>query len=331
MIGGNQRDLWARAMASSSTTSSLKKNDDMSGVSSPKYNSRPQLVVVLSIVIFVAISWLNHSDLEWNIATLNNVGGSDLISEQGILKFRFLTTCFTTLTTTVYFFNPTPFSIATKYLKESSLKPKVITLKGMSRCATFTVWSWCLLTLYFWLATCASYSVVHPQSYIAQYYGEMARCITWVLFEISFGVSIQITLVVTFVLIPMIMKLGGPHDFFCLRQLIMHNLNVFFMITELLLNKVPVHLHHLPFSVLWGCLYVLFAWIWQLKKGVYFYPFLDHTLPWKKAVSFYLGLVVVLAVFHVAGVVLSSLTHVIPLTYRIFLLYSFVYLITKFR
>ena len=47
----------------------------------------------------------------------------------------------------------------------------------------------------------------------------------------------------------------------------MHNCNVLFMVTELLLNKMPISLSHFPVVMLWGMWYVVFAWWWLRRSG----------------------------------------------------------------
>jgi hypothetical protein len=137
--------------------------------------------------------------------------------------------------------------------------------------------------------------------------------------------------VVTFVLIPYRTKTGAEAEFMLkTRAVIMHNANVALMATELLVGELPIRAAHLPFVVLWGCTYVLFAWRWHAMTGVYYYPFLDHTLPWPTAVGFHASLIVALSLFHMVGVA-ASRSEILPLTSRAALLMSLVVAITKLR
>ena len=74
------------------------------------------------------------------------------------------------------------------------------------------------------------------------------------------------------------------------RALLMHNANVALMCGDWLVGRLPLKVAHLPLPVGWGCAYVLFAWAWHAKTGVYYYPFLDHTLPWWQAVPMHAAL-----------------------------------------
>ena len=61
-----------------------------------------------------------------------------------------------------------------------------------------------------------------------------------------------------------------------IRPLLMHNANVLLMFTELLLNRLKVDPMHLPMVLGWGVWYVVFAWWWHRRTGVFFYPFMDY-------------------------------------------------------
>ena len=61
--------------------------------------------------------------------------------------------------------------------------------------------------------------------------------------------------------------------------LVMHNANLVFMIAELWVNGFIVSPNHAPFAVLFGCAYIVFAWAWFARTGVFFYFFIDHTRP----------------------------------------------------
>lgn len=113
--------------------------------------------------------------------------------------------------------------------------------------------------------------------------------IIWVLYEISFPIAFLVSLVVTFVLIPLAKLENIPIDiFFHPLPIIMHNANILFMTIEFLLNNISFLPNHVIFILAYGILYVYFAWYWHEKKGVYYYFFLDYTRPF--AILWYIAL-----------------------------------------
>ena len=104
--------------------------------------------------------------------------------------------------------------------------------------------------------------------------------IAWGAFEISFAMSFMVTTVVTFILIPTAMKRNMPYDnFFKIFPLLMHNINVVFMVTELFCNKLPILMSHNALCFYWGMAYTLFAMYWYRLHGFFFYFFLDFSKP----------------------------------------------------
>eukprot|EP00619_Florenciella_sp_RCC1007_P000531 CAMPEP_0205903902 /NCGR_PEP_ID=MMETSP1325-20131115/388_1 /ASSEMBLY_ACC=CAM_ASM_000708 /TAXON_ID=236786 /ORGANISM="Florenciella sp., Strain RCC1007" /LENGTH=333 /DNA_ID=CAMNT_0053269607 /DNA_START=43 /DNA_END=1044 /DNA_ORIENTATION=+ len=173
--------------------------------------------------------------------------------------------------------------ITTHHLSGSKFSPVRYDLKGPRRFATFTVQTWCLLGVYFILssAVSAAHLLGVRDGFLASPY--LSRCL-WVMYEICLSYSILVTVIVTFALIPMAKK-RAPKNlavFMTIRPLLMHNANVLLMFTELLMNRLKVDPMHLPMILSWGLWYVVFAWWWHRRTGVFFYPFMDYSLPnWK--------------------------------------------------
>jgi hypothetical protein len=68
--------------------------------------------------------------------------------------------------------------------------------------------------------------------------GSLLAGVVWVLFQICFTTSLLVTVLVTFVLIPAGRKAGVDISFmYNTPSLIMHNLNLVFMVTELAVNR----------------------------------------------------------------------------------------------
>lgn len=51
--------------------------------------------------------------------------------------------------------------------------------------------------------------------------------------------------------------------------IMVHTINLKFMMFELLVNDMPVKESHLPFAVMWGLLYTNFAWGFNYYTGVW--------------------------------------------------------------
>ncbi|KAI8893760.1 hypothetical protein BC833DRAFT_607341 [Globomyces pollinis-pini] len=155
--------------------------------------------------------------------------------------------------------------------------------------ATFTVWSWNLQGIYF-LSTLYLHLNNQPSSIIIQ--------TTAILFEVCFAVAMLVTIVVTFILIPVGMKRGqNVQGMFKPQSLIMHNLNMIFMVMELIWNQIQIDLTHLPFVILYGLTYVVFAWIYANIRGYFFYFFLNYNQP--RAILMHSVLVFALSLFYV--------------------------------
>jgi hypothetical protein len=105
---------------------------------------------------------------------------------------------------------------------------------------------------------------------------------------------------------------------------LMHNANLLFMVTELLLNGAPVLPSHVAFAVLFGVWYEIFSWWWVHQTGVVYYAFLDPTLPPHKSCLILLALLAVLATFYSLGAYLAAFfaSSTLPLAYRGVLVYA---------
>jgi hypothetical protein len=178
-----------------------------------------------------------------------------------------------------------------------------VLLRRHSRWTTFTLWCFTLLFCYFALAAyCSGMAFVGRGERVPS--GVVIA--TLVLFEVSYPMSILVTAVVTFVLIPMARQHGHPMGrMFHWRPLMMHNGNVLMMQLAMLSAPPPVTLAHLPYAVLFGCCYAIFAWYWFLRTRVFYYFFLDYHRPY--AVFSYLGLLATLAMLYDLGYLIAGI------------------------
>ena len=128
------------------------------------------------------------------------------------------------------------------------------------RFTTFTIWSWCVICIYLTLATLNSYTVwkYHDdsnseESAIAHYHlHPTILLISHVLYQISFSLAYLITIIVTFVLIPGAKMKNIPYsNFYTWVALVMHNFNVFIMMTELILNNIMFNMNHIPYMIIY--------------------------------------------------------------------------------
>src|SRR5262249_35031327 len=170
-------------------------------------------------------------------------------------------------------------------------------LRRHSRWTTFTLWCFTLLFFYFTLATyCSGAAFVGRGDVVPS----CIVMVTLVLFEVNYPLSILVTAIVTFVLVPV----PHPHTdpmagMFHWGPLRMHNGIVLMMHFPMLSAPPPVTLAHLPYAVLFGCCYAIFAWYWFWRTRVFYYFFLDYRRPY--AVVVYLGLLTFLTMLYGLG------------------------------
>jgi hypothetical protein len=168
---------------------------------------------------------------------------------------------------------------------KGELKP--LSLIGLQRLTTFTVWCWVLLSSYFAIASICSTMVLFLGTPVPVFLAR-AAC---VMYEVSFASAYIVTIVVTFVLIPAASKRNMPtHTFFDPIPVLLHNANVIFIGIETIMNRAPIFSAHFPYGQLFGLAYVAFAWYWYTKIGAFYYFFLDYNRPY--AFFWYLGLFV---------------------------------------
>ena len=75
--------------------------------------------------------------------------------------------------------------------------------------------------------------------------------------------TLLVSTVVTYALWPNVVRAnGGPGVFATTRSLLQHNANVVMAMTEVaFLGGLPVYWSHVSISILFGILYVIFAWV----------------------------------------------------------------------
>jgi hypothetical protein len=134
----------------------------------------------------------------------------------------------------------------------------------------------------------------------------------WILFDISCPIAFMISLIVSQIIIPNAKKNQLPTDnFFRFNGLMLHNANIWFMTFEFLTNRLSIIGAHWPCILIYGMLYVIFAWIWFAYRGFYYYFFLDYERP--NALLWYIGLYAILSVVFAIFYCLSRIHVVYPI------------------
>ena len=273
-------------------------------------------VIYLFVVILICVRWMQSSDLRFSDATVELIGApadDAPISVEALFALRAVIAVFC-IGVLWMIIKDNALIIPVFCFKGSCLpirpdRPLRLHVSGLHRLYTFTVQSWVVVTIYFLLASCGSALVATGlKEEVAAAIGEelMQRlCFaTWLLFETGFTCSLLVTVVVTFVLIPHGIKAGM--DVRLLTQplgLIVHNCNVLFVFTDLLLGRCPMIINHLPAAVLFACWYGVFSLFTLATTGATFYPFLDPTLPPFQHFAMLTMLLLVIPCFFLLGMI----------------------------
>jgi len=215
-----------------------------------------------------------------------------------------------------------PLVLTLSTFPDSRIKGNVeMILSGPVRFATFTQWSWMLMTVYLSGVTISSVLVL---SGTVQEEGPILRWVSsllWIMYGISVISSLLVTVIVTFVLVPEALKTNAP-GIFRLMALVVHNCNVLFMATELLLNDLPLDLKHIPYVVLYGTSYIVFSWWWLRRTGMIYYSFMDPSIPMMKSLFIHIALLVTFFCVFLIMYVISSYTKEFGLVFRAIVVYG---------
>lgn len=253
------------------------------------------IVIVISAIVFLA---LNHAMILWTSDHKYLVTSSSIEYVDdfylGIIRLF--------MASVVWFVNyriiTDKVGLTISVILPAEKKAVDIHLAGPDRFATFTIWSWTLLGIYFTLASLYSLTASNPRSFIQQ--SDTLAYITSILFEVSMPMAYLVSYIVTYVIIPTMSKSGLKLDpLYSMTALLSHNANIIFVAVEMILNRIVVNELHFPFIIFYACTYVVFAWIWYRYKGFFFYFFLDYNHPF--AVPYHLGLLCVVTVIFAFG------------------------------
>lgn len=289
----------------------------------PPYSTSPSRLLVMWYLatVVLCIRQLSHSDMpRLSVAQL---GTSNSLTTAGLLALRLASAAVVWVTLAWRVTNSRGSFMELARFRASRLRPMEMVLGGPRVLTTFTTQCWLIQGLFFTgSAACSAAALVGAAPALdASPAGPVLACVVCVTFEVGFATALLTSAVVTHVLIPSTLKRGVPPIiFFTTHQQLLHCLNLYFMLTELLVGRVPLLLTDFPYIVIFGLLYVAFGWAWcRYTGGVVYYPFLDPTLPPQHSIPIHLVLLIVLAAFHAAGCALQAADSVewLPLPCRV--------------
>ena len=282
---------------------------------------RPSMPLALCIAALAAGLIAAATQLRFREMTLAHIGASRVMPAVVLFLLRSVMaiTVFFSLRSSIM--DPEPHTFVLMIHPESKLVPRTVSFKGLDRLSTFTLQCWALQLLYFCSSAAASAAVLAG---VDRAPSLLIRGIS-VLYEVCVATSLLVTTVVTFILLPARIR---ANDWDATRRMLgwrpqlMHNANTLFVVTELLLNAIPITASHFVFAALFGVWYVILSWVWLQKTGIVYYSFLDPTLPAPKAIAFHLGLVAVLAGFFALGALADQAAAFCPLLVLAPILYA---------
>lgn len=188
----------------------------------------------------------------------------------------------------------------TSYLPGSKLVSAPNKLTGIKTMCPFTSLSWNLLGLSF-----AFNAYIAAQGAAENPVDQWVLRLAVILWEIAAPFTLLVAAVVRYAIWPAVLRTTGKtKELKNWRNVMMHNINVFFALSEAaLMGGLRVHWSHFAFAPLVGAFYVLFSWAmvmqWNPQNGAqYIYFFFDTTLPGYTCTISLLVLLAVLTVFY---------------------------------
>lgn len=160
----------------------------------------------------------------------------------------------------------------------------------------YTVWSFCLLTIYFgWVSVlslqhCRRNAKPQRRTVNGWEYAAIA------LFHVVLTTTWIVDIITWLVLWPMTKQLAKGAELerltalmLCFTSYVQHGGNAAMLLVEFSLNRIPIEGYMLGYVGLWSCAYACWALLWHHLTGLFLYPFLDYNRPFWGPVS-YIGL-----------------------------------------
>ncbi len=255
---------------------------------------------VLTLVMFVAllIGVLNGDFLSPQAQT--RIGGSAFIPNILLAVFRTLAAGLSLFTVISVCLDREGGPAIPLFYKSRKCEQAV--LYGSHRLVAFTVWRFIAFGAYFALAAFASWAEIFGVSVPS-----WLLAVIPLIFAIACGTALLVTVVVTYYLIPNNLEKGfDVAKYFLWYEIVMHNLNVILLGVDLVLGGVDITLGMVAFPVLFGIVYVFFAYIYAIYGGgIYLYDFLDPRV--SRAPLIHIGLFVMIALFYSVALALDAL------------------------
>eukprot|EP00930_Biecheleria_cincta_P059648 TRINITY_DN45360_c0_g1_i1.p1 TRINITY_DN45360_c0_g1~~TRINITY_DN45360_c0_g1_i1.p1 ORF type:complete len:358 (+),score=29.98 TRINITY_DN45360_c0_g1_i1:158-1231(+) len=165
--------------------------------------------------------------------------------------------------------------------------------------ASFTLWCWNLIGLYFLIA--ASASMLQASACVRDDLGvvRLLCCLTWVLFQVAYTCALFVFFMVWLVLVPQLyVHTGSVHALVTPFPLIFHNANILMLAVEGMSNRFRMCRTHVLFVLYFAAAYVIFSWVWFERHGLFFYDFIDYRSPLTPV--WYTALIILLCLCFIA-------------------------------
>ena len=255
---------------------------------------------VVTLVLFSALLYLILTGDLFSAQAQYEIGGSRFIPDVLLAGFRTLAAGLSLFTVVSICLDHEGGPSIPLFYESRQCKEAV--LFGSHRLVAFTVWSFIAFGFYFALAALASWAQVLEWTVPSWLIAVIPP-----LFSIACGTAMLVSVVVTYYLIPNNLEKGfDVAKYFLWYEIVMHNLNVILLGTDLVLGGVDITLGMLAFPVLFGIAYVFFAYIYAVYGGgIYLYDFLDPRV--SRAPYIHIGLFVMIALFYSIALVLDAL------------------------
>jgi hypothetical protein len=249
-------------------------------------------VVALAIATAVCIKNLPSAESLDEVATMEtftNVVFPDLLGVYSLAFIRLaiaISIWFTILELAIF---SNGWTQMTFYLTGSKLKQMPTRMKDIKTLGPFTCWSWIMLGISFTLNAyisimgAAATATATSQS-VNPWLLRVALCI-W---EISAPCTLLVSAVVRYAIWPIVLAApnGDTSNLKNHRNMMMHNMNSIFAITELAITGgLPIRLSEMGLLPLYGIVYVIFTWSMTMSWNEpsagpqFLYFFFDTTLP----------------------------------------------------
>jgi len=240
------------------------------------YGFWPALVLVLGMVVMLAIlnaRWALDGSLGFQELHGRTVVASARLESSGLLLWRLacLTLSVAPLVLSVRRYNA-------KEKEPHEIMPFVFYGGAEVLLLYFTLWTWCIITLYFLMASSASFVYVafgfDPTMLVAA-----GLC---VVFDIAFGTSWLVFWAVWLLLLPfayMAQRKAAVDSLLEPLLLYMHNANVILLTGEALLSQWSLRVEHSIFPTYVLLAYAVWNWWLKSKLGHWLYFFMDYNRP----------------------------------------------------